>query len=158
MGDEATTRLVEELATGVVRAALPRPVVVVTDDAEVVSWAAEMGAEVHFSTVRGLNESVSEARDALKQRFTNIVVAHGDLRNPEGLGIAYFEEGVTIVSDGRGDGSNVLVVPSAIPFTFAYGVGSAARHAQHAQEMGLPWRLHTSSPWSLDIDTADDLA
>jgi 2-phospho-L-lactate guanylyltransferase len=86
-----------------------------------------------------------------------VVVAHGDLAHPSGLGSAEFGEGVTIVPDRHGDGTNVLAVPTDGAFDYAYGQGSAARHAQEAARRGWSVTWWRDSPWGLDVDTPDDL-
>ena len=67
-------------------------------------------------------------------------------------------DGVTIVPDRRGDGTNVLALPTAAPFVFAYGTGSARRHQAEAERLGLPVRVVPDDALGWDIDTPDDLA
>jgi 2-phospho-L-lactate guanylyltransferase (CobY/MobA/RfbA family) len=92
----------------------------------------------------------------VRENFDMMIVAHGDLGHPEGLGSAPFDDAVTIVTDRHGTGTNVLAVPTATDFAFSYGPGSAARHLAEAIRRHGRVRVMTDSPWSLDIDEPDD--
>jgi len=62
------------------------------------------------------------------------------------------------VPDHRDDGTPVLSLPTSVPFTFAYGPGSAARHATEAKRRALAVRIVNDAALAFDVDIADDLA
>jgi 2-phospho-L-lactate guanylyltransferase len=154
--DSEVTELAIRLATGVLDAARPLPTVVVCDDEEVAGFARRCSADVFRTSSQTLNGSVSDAYRHVGH-FSQVIVAHGDLRNPEGLGRFTPGEGVTIVTDHRHDGTNVLALPSGLDFRFSYGAGSALRHAQEAARLGLACTIIADSPWRFDVDEPNDL-
>jgi 2-phospho-L-lactate guanylyltransferase len=156
-GIEEVSALARRLAEGVVRSCAPRHVIVLTESDEVSAFATELGAEVLVSDATDLNEAVQHAYEALSERYDHLVVVHGDLRCPDGLGQFDPGPGVTIVADHHGTGTNVLAVPTGVGFRFAYGADSAPRHRREAQRLGLDWRLIADSPWRFDVDEPDDL-
>ncbi len=156
--DVDATRLAHDLALGVLTAAAPRPTIVLCESARVADFARRHGADVITSRARGLNEAVQHAYAQLADAFDQIIVVHGDLATPDG--IAAFEPavGVTIVVDRHGRGTNVLAVPTRLDFHFAYGADSARRHRREAARLAQPCSVIIDSPWSLDVDDADDLS
>lgn len=150
--------LARTLATGVVRAAAPLPVVVVCDDAEVATWAAELGATVLHCPEPGLDAAVRLGAATLAARGVDrVVVAHGDLPRPAGLARLASGTGVTIVPDRHDDGTNVLVVPTDAGFGFAYGPGSFHRHGAEALRCGLALRVVRDPALGWDVDRPEDL-
>jgi len=158
-GDRAA--LSRRLAAGVIAAAAPLPAAVVCDDREVAGWARSLGALVIWEPGRGLNGAVAAGVAHLAgQGVATVMVAHGDLAEPEELGdlwAAHPGVGVTLVPDGRDDGTNVVVVPTATAFRFSYGPGSFRRHLDEATSLGLAVRVVRGSALSLDIDLPSDL-
>ncbi len=128
-----------------------------SESAAVTSFAADLGAEVLESSATGLNEAVQLAYERLAERFERVVIAHGDLRHPDGLGGYRPESGVTVFSDHHGTGTNVLALPTGLDFHFQYGPDSAALHVREAERLRLPWRLVADSPWRFDVDEPADL-
>jgi 2-phospho-L-lactate guanylyltransferase (CobY/MobA/RfbA family) len=116
-----------------------------------------MGAEVRRTGATGLNEVVQDAYRGLARRFARLIVVHGDLRQPEGLGTVDFAPGITLFADHHGQGTNVLVVPTGLDFHFAYGSNSLARHREQAERLGVAHRVITDSPWRFDVDERSDL-
>jgi 2-phospho-L-lactate guanylyltransferase len=156
---EVRARLARRLAAGVLRAARDLPRYVVCDTDEVASWAREQGADVIWHPVPGLNPAVSYAVEHLREAgLDRVIVAHGDLPLATDVTWVGDFDGVTIVPDRRGDGTNVLAVPTAAPFRFAYGPGSADRHRAEAERLGLALRVVADEALGWDIDTPDDLA
>lgn len=150
--------LARSMATAVVAAAAPLPVVVVCDDDAVAEWAGEVGAEVLWTPGLGLNGAVNEAVEQLAVRGVGrVIVAHADL--PHALELAWVGdgEGVTLVPDRHGDGTNVAAVPTGRGFRFAYGGGSFARHVAEAERLGLPLRVVREPRLGWDVDRPDDL-
>ncbi len=167
--DGAKTRLAEVLdvgerrslaramATTVVRAALGLPVVVVSDDTEVIEWSATVGARALPVGVAGLNPSVSAAVESLAaEGVERVIVAHADLphaRDLRGVGGAP----VAIVADRHGDGSNVLAVPTGAGFRFSYGSGSFDAHLAEARRLALAFVVIDDPDLAWDVDGPDDL-
>jgi len=155
----ARAALARQLADIVVAAASPLPVVVVCDDDEVRDWAVASGAEVVWCPGRGLNGAVSDGVAALRDRgYERAVVAHADLPLARELAWVADFPGITVVPDRRRDGSNVLAVPTASGFGFAYGAGSFARHRAEATRLGLPLRIVDDAALRWDVDLPVDLA
>jgi 2-phospho-L-lactate guanylyltransferase len=152
--------LARSMAAQVLAAAAPLPVRVVCDDEQVAQWAREQGAGVEWTPGLGLNGAVQEATARAAARgVERVVVTHADLPFAEhlaSLGDAATDEAV-VVSDRRGTGTNVLSVPTAAGFTFAYGVGSLRRHLDEAQRCGLRVRRSHSEHLGWDVDEPEDL-
>jgi 2-phospho-L-lactate guanylyltransferase len=155
--DLDVTALAEELARGVLLQSRPRHVIVLSEHPDVSLFASAAGAEVWSSRATNLNEAVQDAYRGLADRFERLIIVHGDLRQPEGLGDFLPEPGITIVTDHRGEGTNVLVVPTGLDFHFAYGSQSRLRHAEQAERLGVAYRVVTDSPWRFDVDELSDL-
>jgi len=155
--DLDVTAIVEELARGVITSARPRPVIVVSEDEELAPFASSLDAELLLSTSTTLNEAVQAAYRSLGDRFDQLIIAHGDLRSPDGLGSFDVEPGITLFADHHGDGTNVMVVPTKIDFHFAYGPGSLGRHVDEARRLGVAHRVDRASLWRFDVDEPDDM-
>ena len=84
------------------------------------------------------------------------MVAHADLALARTLRPAV-GPGLTIVPDQRRDGSNVMCVPAAAGFQFAYGPGSFGRHVAEAHRLGLPVTVVDDPTLAADIDDLADL-
>lgn len=151
------TALAEALAAGVIAACAPIHVVVVTESASVADFAERHGAEVWLSGAHGLNEALQGAYRAFAPGLAQLAVVPGDLRRPGGLGAFHPSDGVTVVSDHHGTGTNVLALPGGVEFHFAYGPNSARRHLEEARRLGLAVQLVTRGPWCLDVDRPEDL-
>ena len=152
LGDEAASELARTLAANVLSALHPLPVLVVTDNDTVSEFAQQRGATVQMQQREGLNAAVSEGYLSLVRTAEQVVIVHSDLAHPEGLGSFSYEDGITIWTDMDQEGTNVMCLPTGLPFTFSYGEGSALRHRSHAREQGFEPRWITNSPWALDID------
>ena len=151
--------LAQKMATRVVASAAGLPVAVVCDDLEVATWARGLGALVIWEPGRGLNGAVQEGVSRLAAAGAAlVVVAAGDLPLATDLRWVTRFPGVTIVPDRRGDGTNVIAVPTTSGFAFSYGPGSFARHLDEAGRLGLPIRVVRSTHLGWDVDVPDDLA
>jgi 2-phospho-L-lactate guanylyltransferase len=155
--DLDVTSIARDLARGVIEASAPRPVIVVSEDPTVAEFAASLGAEIWHSAATGLNEAVQGAYQGLEGRFERLIVAHGDLRLPDGLGLVAVATGLTLYADHHGTGTNVMVIPTGLDFHFAYGANSLERHVQEAKRLALHYRVITDSPWRFDVDERSDL-
>lgn len=151
--------LARSLATTVLAAAAPLPVLVVTDDDEVTRFATDRGASVLRQVEPGLNAAVTEAVAHLAAAGTGrAVIAHADLPRATTLsGLTEAGDGVVIVPDRHDDGTNVLSVPTGAGFTFAYGAASFAAHVAEAERLGLPVAVVRDPDLAWDVDTPDDL-
>lgn len=157
--DDATrATLARTMAGIVVAAAEPLPVAVVCDHDDVADWARSVGAEVFWRPERGLNGAVADGVARFAARgFDRVIVAHADLPLADSLAWVADAEGVTLVPDRREDGTNVICVPAAAGFTFAYGAGSFRRHLDEARRLGLPYRIVREERLGWDVDVPGDL-
>jgi 2-phospho-L-lactate guanylyltransferase len=155
--DLDVTAIVEELARGVIVSARPRPVIVVSEDEELAEFATSLDIELMLSSSTTLNEALQTAYRSLSDRFDQLIIAHGDLRSPDGLGNFEPEPGITLFADHHGEGTNVMVIPANLDFHFAYGPGSLVRHLDEARRLGVAHRVDVASPWRFDVDEPDDL-
>jgi 2-phospho-L-lactate guanylyltransferase len=152
--------LARSMAEQVLAAARPLPVAVACDDEGVAAWAEAHGAAVVWTPGVGLDGAVQRGlAELLDGGAERVVVAHGDL--PRATRLDRFDDGfdgVTLVPDRHDDGTNVIVVPrTASAFTFAYGVGSYARHRAEAARIGAALRVVRPPELQWDVDTPDDL-
>ncbi|HEX2047504.1 MAG TPA: 2-phospho-L-lactate guanylyltransferase [Acidimicrobiales bacterium] len=158
LGPAHRAELARAMATHVVRSAAPLPTAVVCDDAEVASWARDLGALVVWEPERGLNRAVEAGVARLHAGGARrVVVAHADLAHARGLEWVARFAGVTLVPDHLDNGTNVICVPGEAGFTFSYGPGSFARHGAEAHRLGLPLRVVREPSLSHDVDLPADL-
>jgi 2-phospho-L-lactate guanylyltransferase len=151
------TDLASDLATAVIESCAPRQVIVLSESSDVTHFALNLGVEVLESNAATLNEAVQGAYERLRERFDRIVVVHGDLRDPHGLNEFNPNAGITIVTDYRSRGTNVLAVPTGLDFHFRYGEDSAEHHRAEAERLGVRYRIVTDSPWRFDVDEPSDV-
>jgi 2-phospho-L-lactate guanylyltransferase len=154
---DGVTGLARDLATLVVRSCAPGHVIVLSESSAISDFARDLDVEVLESDAADLNGAVQNAYDCLGSRFDRLIVVHGDLQNPVGLNEFEPEDGVTIITDHHGRGTNVLVVPTGIDFHFQYGESSAIAHEREATRLGVARHLITDSPWRFDVDEPADL-
>ena len=158
LSDPDRIALVRAMATHVVAACVPLPVAVVCDDQDVAEWAADVGATVIWEPGQGLNGAVRAGVDRLARAGTRwVTVAHGDLPRAHGLGVLAPFDGITLVPDRRDDGTNVLRLPVASDFRFAYGAGSFRAHRAEATVLGLPVRVLRVPDLAYDVDWPADV-
>ncbi len=154
----ARAALIRSMATRVVHAAGALPVAVVCDDQEVADWAISVSAQVIWRPGRGLNAAVADGVEALAAAgHDQVIVAHADLPHARDLTWLAGLEGVTLVPDRHDDGTNVVALPSAAGFCFAYGPGSFARHRKEAGRLGLTLRIVREPRLGWDVDHPEDL-
>jgi len=158
LSDDERQALVRRMAERVVAAGSPLPVAVVCDDTEVADWARRQGALVVWEPGRGLNGAVQVGVDRLATMgVESVVVAHGDLPRASGLAALGDFDGVTLVPDHQGDGTNVIVLPSRCGFRFSYGPGSFERHRSECERLQVPVRVLALPDLALDVDWPADL-
>ncbi len=147
------------MADRVVAAAAPLPVYVVCDDPTVVRWARSVGAAVVDPGRPGLDRAARAGVDAVRAAgHRRVVISHADLPLADELAPVAEGDGVTIVTDRHGDGTNVIALPADLDFDFAYGPGSRARHVEEAGRRGQHVRLVTEGPLCWDVDVPEDLS
>jgi len=151
-------RLARWTADGVVAAAAPLPVFVACDDVDVADWAEASGATVFWRPDMGLNAAVQDGIAALGAvGIQHAIVAHSDLACPASLTNLVMSGGVVLVPDTRGDGTNVIAVPTNCGFEPSYGSQSFRRHLGQVMQLGLAVRVQRDPLLALDIDTPADL-
>ncbi len=159
LGDTDRERLARWTSARVLAAAGELPTYVACDDEAVAVWATGHGASVLWHPGVGLNAAVNNSVAELRAAgVTDVVVAHGDLPRPHSLATLAEPGTLTLVPDRRDDGTNVIAVPTDMPFEFAYGAGSFRRHRDAAIRAGLSVRVRRDPLLALDIDTPSDLA
>jgi 2-phospho-L-lactate guanylyltransferase len=150
--------LARSMAATVVGAASNLPVFVATDDNEVAAWATEQDLLLLNVSVTGLNAVAAEVVGMLADRgYRYAMICHADLPLARDLDAVAGFPGVTIVPDRHGDGTNVIVIPTASGFRFRYGPASARHHRHEAARLGLAMRWLRLPHLAWDIDVPDDL-
>ncbi len=157
LSTQQRSSLAKAMAKRVVRAAHPMPTFVICDDDEVAAWAESLAVQPLWSPVSGLNPSVTYGRDEVRSTFEWIVIAHADLPLATDLSWVADFDGVTIVQDRRGEGTNVMAIPTAVDFRFNYGTDSSALHQAEAERLDLALRVVDDDELGWDVDTGSDL-
>ena len=159
LGDTEREQLARWTAARVLAAAGELPTFVACDDDEVASWATEHGASILWHPGVGLNAAVTDSvAELCVAGVTDVIVAHGDLPRAHSLAALAAPGVVTLVPDRHGDGTNVIALPTAMPFQFAYGPGSFRRHLAAVVAAGHSVRVRHDALLAADIDTPADLA
>ena len=162
MDDLERTALARSMADCVVEAGGTLPMVVVSSAPEVRAWAETRTLEVVEDPGAGLDAAAREGVQWFRARgFDRVIVAHADLPRARPGSLEPFADlapgDVVIVPSHRDDGTPVLSIPVHPPFPFAYGVGSAHRHAQIARQLGLAVQLVRDDELGYDVDLPEDL-
>ena len=145
------------LAEGVLAATAAFDRFVVGESDDVLAFATTHGASPLRSPRSGLNEAVQFAAEFLRADYDWLAVAHGDLLWPEQLDtLATVGQGF-LVTDHHGTGTNVLVVPTHSPYTFAFGPDSRQRHQAEFERRGIPFTEVSEGPLTRDVDEVTDL-
>jgi 2-phospho-L-lactate guanylyltransferase len=145
------------MAGRVLDAAAPLPVFVVTSDDEVRTFANQRGATV-IDDPGSLDGAAHAGRTTVEATGAGrMIVVHADIARPTPFAWVADFDGVTIVPDRHGTGTNVIALPVDVAFTFAYGDGSCARHAAEARERELALRIVRDDALGWDVDEPDDL-
>lgn len=158
---ELRERIARWTAERVLRAAGELPVHVTCDDVTVAEWSRAHGANVLLQPGKGLNNAVNDAiAELARLGCRHVVIAHADLARPRSLATLIRESTVTLVPDRRGDGTNVISIPTDCGFLVSYGAGSFRRHLATALALPSPPAVEVvRDPFlALDVDTPADLA
>jgi 2-phospho-L-lactate/phosphoenolpyruvate guanylyltransferase len=159
LGDAQRERLAQWTSARVLAAAGELPTYVACDNEAVAAWATERGASVLWHPGVGLNAAVNDSVADLREAgVTDVIVAHGDLPRAHSLARLSEPGTLTLVPDRHRDGTNVIALPTDMPFLFSYGPGSFQRHLDAAIAAGLSVRVRRDPLLALDIDTPSDLA
>jgi 2-phospho-L-lactate/phosphoenolpyruvate guanylyltransferase len=153
-------RLARWTAARVLAAAGELPVFVTCDDADVAQWSTDNEATVLLQPGKGLNNAVDDAVRTLRAHgAAHVVIAHADLVRPRPLGQLVTRGAITIVPDRRGDGTNVLSMPTDCGLEVSYGAGSFRRHlaAAFARDCANVVEVVHDPHLALDVDTPADL-
>jgi 2-phospho-L-lactate/phosphoenolpyruvate guanylyltransferase len=160
LDDNARERLARDMADRVLRAAGDMPTVIVTSAPEVSAWATAKGCTV-VADPGSLDAAAAAGRAwARDHEIDRVVIAHADLPLVESFATVTADGAApvaVVVPDHRDDGNPVLSLPAAAPFEFAYGPGSAERHAAEAQRCGLEVRIVRDRALGFDLDLPADL-
>jgi 2-phospho-L-lactate/phosphoenolpyruvate guanylyltransferase len=171
LGNEARENLLLGVAVRVVSAAVDSGVIetvlVISPDAETLTWAAGLGpavvAEPQPENRPGLNGAIDAGRVwALGRGASAMISLFADLPLiiPDDIrGLVARTEPVVLGPDRRGEGTNALLLRLAgrgAEFTFAFGEGSLAKHLEEARRLGLGAALHDAPGIAFDLDTPDD--
>jgi 2-phospho-L-lactate guanylyltransferase len=157
LSEDERAALSRTMAAGVLEAAAPLPLIVVTSDDEVRAFALDHDATV-IADPGSLNGAARAGVDAAKaDGATKAIIVHADLAKPTPFAWVGEFDGVTIVPDRHGQGTNVLALPTDAAFDFAYGEGSRARHEAEATRQGLPLRVCIDDALGWDVDEPSDL-
>ena len=138
--------------------------VVVTLEAQVAAAARYLGATVIEDTAERGQSAAAELgiAHALAAGFEQVLCVPGDCPalDPDELArlLATAQDGVTIVPDRHGSGTNGLLLAPPDAISPSFGPDSRARHEQLASEAGVACRVDAVSSLLLDIDTGEDLA
>jgi len=150
--------LARSMAAHVLAAAAPLPVCVACDDEEVAAFARDHGAMVAWTPGLGLNGAVGAGvatLSGLGARYVTVV--HADLPIATGIGRIDAFEGVTIAPDRRRIGTNLLRVPTSVPFTMRFGRDSMRRHLEECERRGLRVLVLDRDDLAFDVDEPEDL-
>jgi 2-phospho-L-lactate guanylyltransferase len=159
--DAARADLGRELATRVLAAAGPFPVVVVSDAPEVHAWAEHAGATAVIGDPGGLNASARSGVQWCRARgLPRAIIAHADLPWARTFACVANDGSLPIVVAvpcHRDNGTPVLSVPTDIDFEFSYGEHSFRRHVAMARRLTLGVRVVRDPNLAFDVDVPSDL-
>lgn len=151
--------LIRIMAERVLAAAHELPVLVVHEDDEVGDWATKRGAASLQPKSPGLNEAVCAGRDLLADAgVERVIIAHADLPLATDLRQMLSADQISIAPDRHRFGTNVLCLPTSLPFDFAYGSGSFETHCTIAHDLGISPRIVEAPDLARDLDHPDDLS
>lgn len=140
-------------------------VLVVTGDPDAARLAREHGAEVvEEGALRGHSGAALLGVDAaVRGGATRVLLVAGDCPLLTGAEIdalldAHRGEGVVVLPDRHGTGTNGLLLAPPGAIAPAFGPGSRARHEGLAAAAGVACTVERRPAFALDVDTVDDLA
>jgi 2-phospho-L-lactate guanylyltransferase len=171
LGSEERETLLRGIADRVVATAfdseLIETILVVSPEAETLAWATGFGPTVvavpQPEHRPGLNGAIDTGRAwALDHGASTLISLFADLPliTPDDIrGLVARTEPVVLGPDRLGEGTNALLLRMAgrgTEFSFAFGVGSLARHLEEAVRLELNAVLYDAPGIAFDLDTPDD--
>jgi 2-phospho-L-lactate guanylyltransferase len=160
LGESERAAALQRMADRVIDAASPMPVIVVSSAPEVCEWARARHVEVIEDPGTLDAAAAAGVQHLAAAGFVRAVIAHADLpraRSLAPLATDLEQPVIALVPCHREDGTNVLSVPTAVEFGFAYGPGSFQRHLAEVRRLGLETRVVRAPDLVIDVDTPDDL-
>lgn len=139
---------------------------VATPSHDLAGIAEKAGATPLFETDgSGLNDAFAAARNqvaAIDPAATTLLLP-GDLPLLDPSDVATVvathraDEAVLVAATGDG-GTGAILLPAGVPFAFAYGRNSFARHLAAARASGLAPRVVDAPSMAFDLDRPSDIA
>jgi 2-phospho-L-lactate guanylyltransferase len=139
-------------------------IAVVTADPAAESAARGHGVLVLADTVQAGQSQATQIgiQHALAHGFDRVVLVPGDTPLVQAADLAGLlarsGQGVSVVPDRHGTGTNALVLTPPDAIEPSFGPDSRARHVAAAADAGVPLRIDEVAALALDVDTPDDLA
>jgi len=150
--------LAHEMARRVVHACRPMEVWVVSGSKAVEGWARQMGCRFVPGPDDDLDTAVTLGLRAVELAgFRRAMVVHGDLPYARTLVHVATLGDVVLVTDSKGQGTNVLSTPVPCPVSPSYGEGSLQRHAAMVRAAGMKLHVVYDPALSRDLDDPEDL-
>ncbi|MFA7555810.1 MAG: 2-phospho-L-lactate guanylyltransferase [Spongiibacteraceae bacterium] len=142
-------------------------VTLVSDDPAVAALARKYGMNYWLESAlgcSGLNAAIAHSCDVLfTQSSQPVVVLHSDLPCLEASDISTVlkhlqqKEGLVIVADRYGLGTNLLAFGAESRPEFSFGADSFSRHCTSAKKLGISVKVLRLAGVALDIDEPQDL-
>jgi 2-phospho-L-lactate guanylyltransferase len=139
-------------------------VVVVSPDAELLTWVQQHNVWSLLQPNQGLNHGLEHARRVVlaQRQVSSLLVMLPDLPLVQPQHVAELvalgeEQSVVIAADRHERGTNALLLRPPDTLRFAFGEGSRQLHLAAASERGLSVLHYRSSGTAHDLDTPDDL-
>lgn len=108
----------------------------------------------------GLNGAVTYGVAQLAQAgYQRVLVVHSDIPGVRDFGWLADTDGIIVVPDRTGKGTNAISIPTDCEFSFSYGLGSLERHCDEARRLGFdPKMIVDPEGLSADVDEPEDMA
>jgi 2-phospho-L-lactate guanylyltransferase len=156
--------MVADVLAALAAAARVDATLVVTNEEPVSRLAAELGAEVQADPhERGQSAAAAVGvAFALEHGYARVLLVPGDCPaldpgEVDGLLAATGGDGVVIVPDRHGTGTNALVLTPPDAIAPSFGPGSCQRHRGLADRAGVSCHIARVPSLLLDVDTPHDL-
>lgn len=138
-------------------------IIVVSGERAVARIAAALGAD-HLDDPDDAGHSQAAAigvTDAIGRGSTCVALLPGDCplvsADEIDAALAEMREGVAVIPDRHGSGTNGLILSPPDAIGPAFGPGSRERHLSLAADAGVPAWIREIPSLALDLDTGDDL-
>ncbi|MCL5047989.1 MAG: hypothetical protein M1374_04290 [Firmicutes bacterium] len=132
---------------------------VVCDDITVKDWATSLDVAAITQDHGGLCGQIFAAiKEVYKMGYKEAIIVHSDLPKIKDLSGYSRENGIVIIPDRRGFGTNLLKVPTDTLFEFHYGENSLSCHIKEAMRHKIDYRVFLDPDLAFDIDLPEDLS